>query len=72
MNELKMAQDHPCVVDIIRRQYLHPPAPANVAYNLSGNGTNEINFDPSAGQSQIILDLLKNKVKMFSRRVGHI
>lgn len=63
MNEQKMAQDHPCVIDIIRRQFLHPPASANEPYNLYGGGEH-IDYDPSSGQSRIILDLLKNKVKL--------
>lgn len=61
MNEQKMAQDHPCVIDIIRRQFLRPPSPSNVPYNLlSGQGPN---YDPTAGRFQPVLNVLKHKVK---------
>ena len=54
----RLQQDHPCVIQLIRRHFLHPPAPKDVPLNLKfPNFTN-----PSAGQSQTILRYLRNQV----------
>ena len=53
MNANKLQQDHPCVIDIIRRFYLHHPPPANAPLLLDNPGQ----LDPSAGQ---VVDLLKH------------
>ena len=57
MNENKLQQDHPCVVDIIRQLYLHPPAPVGKATRLS----NADEIEPSTGQVPIILSHLNFK-----------
>ena len=72
MNTNKLEQDHPCVIEIIRRQFLAPPAPSNVPYSFSNvtecdSGWNvttifDPNGDPSMGQTAKILTLLKNMV----------
>ncbi len=69
MNSNRLAQDHPCVIDIIRRHYLNAPQPAHVPYNLTNNGSTSDNYDPSAGQSSVILNLLKNLVITVSLHI---
>ena len=60
MNTNKLAQDHPCVIDIIRRHFLHSPSPSGIPYNMTSSL--DPNGDPSPGQVPIILRLLKNQV----------
>lgn len=57
-NANKLQQDHPCVVRLIRRNYLFKPAPRSVQYRLAHPDA----IDPSDGQSQAILEILQNKV----------
>ena len=57
-NANKLQQDHPCVIELIRRQYLHEPAPPNTPLNLKYPK----HKNPSAAQSQAILRLLGNLV----------
>ena len=64
INENKLQQDHPCVIDIIRRDYLNPPASWEVPYIL-GSST-EPNGDPSPGQAQHVLKLLNNQVSLMT------
>ena len=61
MNANKLAQDHPCVVDTIRRHYLDSPSPIDVAYKLDNITSTEADHS-QAGQVTTILGLLKNKV----------
>ena len=63
MNEYRLQQDHPCVIDIIRRHYLHYPSPPEAPLGLDRPTV----IDPSAGQSSIILPYVKNKVRYGSR-----
>lgn len=58
MNFNRLQQDHPCVIEIIRRRYLHPPADPDVPYVLNAPNTT----DPSAGQAKRILKYLGNQV----------
>jgi hypothetical protein len=58
-NENQLQQDHPCVIRLIRENYLRHPAPKNVPYNMNDPET----IDPSDGQSFEILRLLHNQVK---------
>lgn len=60
MNTYKMAQDHPCVIETIRRHYMDEPSPRDVPYQLEKPKSALV--DPSHGQIPVILDLLKNKV----------
>ena len=60
MNANKLQQDHPCVIEIIRRFFLNEPPPANVPLILDNPG----DMDPSAGQvTAIIKHLKQHKVK---------
>lgn len=59
MNDEKLSQDHPCVIETIRRRYLHPPADPDVPYVLNAPNT----IDPSVGQAKSILKYLGNQVK---------
>ena len=61
-----MEQDHPCVIEIIRRDYLRDPSPRRVDYNLSHPDV----VDPSAGQSGLVLKRLKNKTNGFFVECG--
>ena len=57
-NSHRLQQDHPCVLDIIRRHYLTTPSPPEVPLKLDfPNQTN-----PSAGQVTAALRLLRNLV----------
>jgi hypothetical protein len=58
MNEKKLWQDHPCVIETIRSRYLHPPADSDVPYVLNDPETS----DPSVGQAKSILKYLSNQV----------
>lgn len=35
MNERKLAQDHPCVIKLIRDMFLNSPSPRDVPYKLT-------------------------------------
>ena len=59
INYHKLQQDHPCVIELIREQYLEKPAPKLEPLVLNSP---EI-IDPSAGQTKIILNHLNNKVE---------
>lgn len=58
MKVQRLPQDHPCVIHLIQQAYLRKPANRSLPYNL--NKPSQI--DPSAGQSQAILRLLRNQV----------
>ncbi|KAI9562646.1 hypothetical protein GHT06_010100 [Daphnia sinensis] len=62
VNSHQLQQDHPCVIDIIRRKYLHPPSLTHI------ERTDVI--DPSAGQSSIVLPYLNNKTQGFFVECG--
>ncbi len=57
-NTFKLQQDHPCVIRLIRDNYIGQPAPKNVPYQMDHPET----IDPSDGQSKEILRILKNLV----------
>lgn len=59
MNADRLQQDHPCVIETIRRRYLHPPADLDVPYNLAAPDR----ADPSVGQASSILNYLGNQVR---------
>lgn len=58
MNANKLPQDHPCVIETIRKKYLREPSPANVPLKLDADTMD----DRSRGQTKIIRRILKNKV----------
>jgi len=51
-----MDQDDPCILSLLRGQYLHPPSKNKL--NLEAPEVT----NPSMGQAQSILEILKNKV----------
>lgn len=57
INQRRLQQDHPCVIEIIRKQYLNKPP-----VMLGKVEEPKTITDPSSGQSQIVLRLLKNQV----------
>lgn len=58
MNYNRLQQDHPCVINYIRRHYLKGPPLSGVPLNLDYPEVR----DPSDGQPNTILDLLRNQV----------
>lgn len=58
VNSVIMEQDDPCILSIIRSDYLH--APSNEKLNLESPDEK----NPSMGQAQSVLEILKNKVKL--------
>ena len=59
VNTHRLQQDHPCVLEIIRREFIHEPAPAEEAYK--GLHNKDV-LDPSDGQATAIMRLLRNQV----------
>jgi hypothetical protein len=57
-NSNQLQQDHPCVLNLIRNDYLRLPAPNNLPYRMDHPEV----MDPSDGQSEAILKILQNKV----------
>ena len=55
---MRLQQDHPCVIELIKRDFLHAPSPENVPLALH----NPDLVDPSAGQTKAVLRLLRNQV----------
>ncbi|KZS14801.1 Uncharacterized protein APZ42_020167 [Daphnia magna] len=66
MNADRFQQDHPCVIETIRKRYLHPPADVDVPYNLAAPHK----ADPSVGQAASILNYLGNQTKGFFIECG--
>ncbi|XP_046653134.1 protein Star-like [Daphnia pulicaria] len=60
-NAHKLQQDHPCLLDIIRRQHLNKPSPSDVPLFLDYPNVK----DPSAGQVTAVLRLLRNLTNGF-------
>ena len=61
MNAHRLAQDHPCVISIIRRFYLDAPSPKSAPYQLY-NQSHTTQDLSQIGAPTKILSLLKNKV----------
>ena len=57
-NSKKLPQDHPCVIETIRKHYLNQPSSPEVPLKLDSND----DHDRSPGQTRVILRLLKNQV----------
>ena len=73
INSNQLAQDHPCVIEMIRRHYINEPSLPDVPYNLSENKDAYFIFNNGlvgiTEPQEDILYLLKNKVtyyKLFS------
>lgn len=56
VNSAVMDQDDPCILSLLRGQYLHPPSKNKLSLEAP-----EVT-NPSMGQAQSILEILKNKV----------
>jgi hypothetical protein len=56
-----MDQDDPCILSLLRGQYLHPPSKNKLSLEAP-----EVT-NPSMGQAQSILEILKNKVTKLGR-----
>ncbi|XP_046450489.1 protein Star-like [Daphnia pulex] len=65
-NKNQLQQDHPCVIRLIRQKYLRQPAPTTIPYQLGDPQT----LDPSDGQAQGILRILRNQTKGFFIECG--
>lgn len=71
MNEQKLAQDHPCVIQMLRQHFIRDPSPYKVPYNLTDPVRADAN--PSqAAQPEIVLSLLKNKVTNLHISMGSV
>ncbi|EFX85456.1 hypothetical protein DAPPUDRAFT_314237 [Daphnia pulex] len=66
MNTHKLPQDHPCVIETIRKHYLIQPSPQDVPLRLDSND----DADRSPGQTGVIFRLLKNKTSGFFVECG--
>ncbi|XP_057368447.2 protein Star-like, partial [Daphnia carinata] len=66
MNANKLPQDHPCVIETIRRHYLNKPSPPDVPLKLASDDSD----DRSPGQTGVIFRLLKNQTKGFFVECG--
>lgn len=60
MNNERLPQDHPCVLNNFKKSFLDPPAAIGEPYQLDYPEVE----DPSDGQARTVLHLLKNKVRM--------
>ena len=58
MNLHRLQQDHPCVINYVRRNVLMPPAPPHIPLKLDYPEVS----DPSMGQSKEILEILHHQV----------
>ncbi|EFX78419.1 hypothetical protein DAPPUDRAFT_105159 [Daphnia pulex] len=69
LNANKLAQDHPCVIETIRRHYLNQPPSPQVPLKLDSD---DISKDESPGQTDVIMKLLKNQPKSVDSGHSHI
>ena len=65
-NTHRLQQDHPCVLELIRREYLQKPFSPEVPYALHNPGK----ADSSAGQTKAIMRLLRNQDNGFFVECG--
>ena len=63
INSVYMEQDDPCVLNIIRQKFLHPPS--TLALQLEHPETE----NPSMGQAQSVMNILKNKVNIYTLKM---
>lgn len=61
MNFHRLQQDHPCVVNYLRRHLLKEPALPNLPFKLDYPEVS----DPSMGQPNEILQILRHQVLFF-------
>jgi hypothetical protein len=67
MNRNRLQQDHPCVINYIRRHYLNAPPSHDISLLLDYPEVE----DPSDGQPEKILKILKNKVSLLKKNKNH-
>ena len=67
-NANQLQQDHPCVINLLRSNYLRLPAPNNLPYQMDHPEV----MDPSDGQSKVILKMLQRKVWYLNKLITHI
>lgn len=56
VNMVKMEQDDPCILNVLRSTFLEPPSKGKLSLD------NPETENPSMGQAQSILEILNNKV----------
>ncbi|KAK4010369.1 hypothetical protein OUZ56_019515 [Daphnia magna] len=66
LNANKLPQDHPCVIETIKRHYLNKPSPPEVPLQLDSDDDK----DRSPGQTGVIFRLLKNQTNGFFVECG--
>ncbi|KAI9561198.1 hypothetical protein GHT06_012154 [Daphnia sinensis] len=68
MNSQKLPQDHPCVIETIRKHYLNKPSPSNITTKLDADDEK----DRSPDQTGAIFRLLENKTDGFFVECGDL
>ncbi len=66
-NANQLQQDHPCVINLLRSNYLRLPAPNNLPYRMDRPEV----MDPSDGQSEAILKMLQRKVWYLNKLISN-
>lgn len=67
INSQRMPQNHPCVIDIIRRRYLYPVVDDEVDYKLKHPEV----VDPSKGQAARWRQYFGNQVSPLQPPLSH-
>ncbi|KAK4005095.1 hypothetical protein OUZ56_006820 [Daphnia magna] len=65
-NTHRLQQDHPCVLDLIRKRYLKKPWGPEIPLDLHNPQT----ADPSAGQAKAVMRILRNQKNGFFVECG--
>ena len=65
VNEHKLAQDHPCVINLIRQMYLKAPTTPDTPYNLTDVTPGFTSSERNGNDTEALL--LKNKVRIFGQ-----
>jgi len=71
MNALRLQQDHPCVIEMIRKHFLIAPSPPNVSYVLTDPEQHKWPY-PTDGQTALILRRLDYKVHPRLHVINHL
>ena len=67
MNTLRLQQDHPCVIEMIRKHFLIPPSPPDVPYDLTVPEEHKWPY-PTDGQTALTLRRLDYKVNVIKKQ----
>ena len=65
-NSQRLQQDHPCVLELVKRSFLKEPFPRHVPYELRQKDKR----DPSAGQANAIMRILHGQENGFYVEYG--